>query len=179
MIFCPAFDLLYSHSSAGKCLGDLDQRNHNPKPPVVPFINKDLLSSQCNYIHYKPIHSQTSTVEPLKLGNGYVISSHTLPGMWLLRSKLCNIYILVSLSGFTRHQQQVTSYCFHSRWWVVIRVFPHTLSIKYPPQIIHKQQQFGDEGRITNGLCKSLAYLLKKQDKQIIFHFNVVESTSS
>ena len=30
------------------------------------------------------IHSQTSTVQPLKFGNGQVISSHTLLGMWLL-----------------------------------------------------------------------------------------------
>ena len=30
------------------------------------------------------IHSQTSTVAPLKFGNGYVISSRTLMGMWLL-----------------------------------------------------------------------------------------------
>ena len=30
------------------------------------------------------IHSQTSTVAPLKFGNGYVILSHTLLGMQLL-----------------------------------------------------------------------------------------------
>ena len=30
------------------------------------------------------IHSQTSTVQPLKFGNGKVISSHTLLCMWLL-----------------------------------------------------------------------------------------------
>ena len=30
------------------------------------------------------IHSQTSTVAPMKFGNGYVISSRTLLGMWLL-----------------------------------------------------------------------------------------------
>ena len=30
------------------------------------------------------IHSQTSTVVPLKFGNGYVISSHTLMAIWLL-----------------------------------------------------------------------------------------------
>ena len=30
------------------------------------------------------IHSQTSTVAPLKFGYGYVISTHTLLGMWLL-----------------------------------------------------------------------------------------------
>ena len=30
------------------------------------------------------INSQTSTVQPLKFGNGYVISSHTLLGMWWL-----------------------------------------------------------------------------------------------
>ena len=30
------------------------------------------------------IHSQTSTAEPLKFGNGYVISSHTLQGLWLI-----------------------------------------------------------------------------------------------
>ena len=30
------------------------------------------------------IHSQTSVVQPLKFGNGWVISSHTLLGMWLL-----------------------------------------------------------------------------------------------
>ena len=30
------------------------------------------------------IHSQTSTVKPLKFGNGYVISSHILLGMWLI-----------------------------------------------------------------------------------------------
>ena len=30
------------------------------------------------------IHSQTSTVQPLKFGNGYVIPSNTLMGMWLL-----------------------------------------------------------------------------------------------
>ena len=30
------------------------------------------------------VDSQISTVEPLKFGNGQVISSHTLPGMWLL-----------------------------------------------------------------------------------------------
>ena len=42
-----------------------------------------------NYINYKmrdeitwPF-TQTSTVQPLKLGNAYVISSHTLLGMWL------------------------------------------------------------------------------------------------
>ena len=29
------------------------------------------------------INCQTSTVQPLKFGNGYVISSHTLLGMWL------------------------------------------------------------------------------------------------
>ena len=30
------------------------------------------------------IHSQTSTVPPLKFGNEYVISYHILLGMWLL-----------------------------------------------------------------------------------------------
>ena len=30
------------------------------------------------------VHSQTSTVHPLKFGNGYVISLDTLLGMWLL-----------------------------------------------------------------------------------------------
>ena len=30
------------------------------------------------------IHSQTSTVQPLKFGNGWAISSHILLGMWLL-----------------------------------------------------------------------------------------------
>ena len=30
------------------------------------------------------IHSQPSTVQPLKFGSGYVISSHTLLGMWFL-----------------------------------------------------------------------------------------------
>ena len=30
------------------------------------------------------IHSYTSTVQPLKFANGYVISSHTLRGMRLL-----------------------------------------------------------------------------------------------
>ena len=30
------------------------------------------------------IDSQTSTVQPLKFGNWWVMSSHTLPGMWLL-----------------------------------------------------------------------------------------------
>ena len=30
------------------------------------------------------IHSQISTVAPLKFGNGYVISSHSLLRMWLL-----------------------------------------------------------------------------------------------
>ena len=30
------------------------------------------------------IHSQTSTVQPLKFGNGYIISSHTLFGLRLL-----------------------------------------------------------------------------------------------
>ena len=30
------------------------------------------------------IHSQTSTVQPLKFGNLYVISSRNLMGMWLL-----------------------------------------------------------------------------------------------
>ena len=42
-----------------------------------------------NYIHYKVwvkllIHSQTPTVQPLKFGNGLVISSHTFSDMWLL-----------------------------------------------------------------------------------------------
>ena len=42
-----------------------------------------------NYIHYKVWDEinylfQTSTVEPLKCGKGYVISSHTLIGMWSL-----------------------------------------------------------------------------------------------
>ena len=44
------------------------------------------------------IHSQTSTVAPLKFGNGYVISFHTLQGMWLLIRdgiKLTPRYILV------------------------------------------------------------------------------------
>ena len=31
-----------------------------------------------------PIHSQTSTMESLKFENGYVISSHTLLGLWFL-----------------------------------------------------------------------------------------------
>ena len=31
----------------------------------------------------KLIHSQTSTVAPLKFGNGLVISSHTLQELWL------------------------------------------------------------------------------------------------
>ena len=31
-----------------------------------------------------PIHSQTSTVQQLKFGNGWVISSHLLLDMWLL-----------------------------------------------------------------------------------------------
>ena len=30
------------------------------------------------------IHSQTSAAEPLKFGNGYLISAHTLLSMWLL-----------------------------------------------------------------------------------------------
>ena len=30
------------------------------------------------------IHFQTSTAQPLKIGNGEVITSHTLLGMWLL-----------------------------------------------------------------------------------------------
>ena len=30
------------------------------------------------------VDSQTSTVQPLKFGNGQTISSHTLPGVWLL-----------------------------------------------------------------------------------------------
>ena len=30
------------------------------------------------------IHSYTLTVQPLKFGNGLVISSHTLLNMWLL-----------------------------------------------------------------------------------------------
>ena len=40
------------------------------------------------------IHSQTSTIAPLKFGNGKVISSHTLLGMWLfirVRIKLNHI----------------------------------------------------------------------------------------
>ena len=42
-----------------------------------------------NYIYHKAyvqllIHSQTSTVVPLKFGNGYIISSHALQGIWLL-----------------------------------------------------------------------------------------------
>ena len=30
------------------------------------------------------LHSQTSTVQPLKFGNGEVVPSHTLLDMWLL-----------------------------------------------------------------------------------------------
>ena len=42
-----------------------------------------------SYIRYKVkdellIHSQTSTVQPLKFGNGYIISCHTLQGIWLI-----------------------------------------------------------------------------------------------
>ena len=41
------------------------------------------------------IHSQTSTVVPLKFENGKVISSQTLPGMWL--------FVHVSKSGHEFH----------------------------------------------------------------------------
>ena len=30
------------------------------------------------------IHSQISTVEPLKIGNGWIISTHTLQDIWIL-----------------------------------------------------------------------------------------------
>ena len=40
------------------------------------------------------IHSQTSTVQPLKYGDGYVILSHNILGIWLIihagiKVKLC------------------------------------------------------------------------------------------
>ena len=59
--------------------------------PVDPFTNVVELRSQHWWIITSTIecgmklhtHSQTSTVWPLKFGNGYVISSHTLQGMCL------------------------------------------------------------------------------------------------
>ena len=41
-----------------------------------------------NYMDYKykmkySSIAKTSTMKPLKFGNGYVISSNTVPGMWL------------------------------------------------------------------------------------------------
>ena len=41
------------------------------------------------------IHSQTSTIAPLKFGNGKVISSHTLLGMWLFIHVRIKLNILV------------------------------------------------------------------------------------
>ena len=62
------------------------------EPPNGPFYQHGLTLIPAwmnNFIHYKCgmklfIHSQTLAVAPLKFGNGYVISSHILPRMWLL-----------------------------------------------------------------------------------------------
>ena len=47
--------------------------------PIIPWL-KPIIKCGGKLL----IHSQTSTVQPLKFGNGLVISSHTLLGMWLL-----------------------------------------------------------------------------------------------
>ena len=67
-------------------------RHYHSKQPTVrgPFDNhvKTLIPAWIsNYTRYGMkllIHSQTSMVQPLRFGNGYVISSHMLLGMWLL-----------------------------------------------------------------------------------------------
>ena len=71
----------------GKILRNIAVTQVFPWVPLLTWIN--LIPAWVgNYIYHigwdSSIHSQTSTVAPLKFVNGYVISSHTLPGMWLL-----------------------------------------------------------------------------------------------
>ena len=49
-----------------------------------------MISTKCGMGLF--IHSQTSTMQPLKFGNGEVISSHTVLDMWLL------IYAVIDVS---------------------------------------------------------------------------------
>ena len=51
----------------------------HPGPLLLTWINQLLPSIKCGMKLF--IHSQTSTIVPLKFGNGYVILSHTLFGM--------------------------------------------------------------------------------------------------
>ena len=81
------------------------------------------------------IHSQTSTVQPLKFGNGYVIPSHTLLGMWLL----INAGIKVNMIIKTR--QMTTKLCAYSMGYtansyhVVHWSSAMTSSISSPPNM--------------------------------------------
>ena len=50
------------------------------------------------------IHSQASTVKPLKFANGYVNTTHTLIGLWLL----IHTAITVNRFGTWRHHQMET-----------------------------------------------------------------------
>ena len=67
-----------------------------PLTPSSPFCSHGVILI-CNCIHHNLwdetiikhgtkllIHYQTSTAAPMKFGKGWVISSHTLLGMWLL-----------------------------------------------------------------------------------------------
>ena len=57
--------------------------NQGPSSPTQIDFHPSMIN---NYIHHGMkllIHSQTSKVQPLKFGSGWVFSSHTLQGVWL------------------------------------------------------------------------------------------------
>ena len=70
---------------------ELVKCSETPPWTQSPFTNMNQLSlsmdkqSQCQVMYGMklPIHSQTSTIAPLKFGNGYIISSHILWWIWL------------------------------------------------------------------------------------------------
>ena len=61
-----------------------------PGAPLLTWIKFDPNMGMYRYISIikfgmkSIIHSQTSRVHPLESGNGWLISTHTLLGMWLL-----------------------------------------------------------------------------------------------
>ena len=65
----------------------LSLRDDDPGSLLLTWFNFNT-GMESNRIHYQMwvkllIHSQTSMVQPLKFGNGFIISFHTLLSMWL------------------------------------------------------------------------------------------------
>ena len=86
------------------------------------------------------IHSQTSAIAPLKFGNGWVISSHTLPGMGLLiragiKVKPCEKMGHGSLGNFynklARNKSDYFALCyaFSIIWIYYVTPFPFIISV--------------------------------------------------